>query len=243
MALTDHLLQILNWYNQLCDGFLQPCYSILAVLKGSLLKTWETLEIHHTILEEKMFLRTLVDPIVYSSWPFLLTPPFLLTDGFFAHHTQLPSLKLVPFCSLQPNLDAQSIFVFFCEGWSEISQSRVKNANLMKVDLYSQSSTTTKNGYIWHLQCYNAHSSHAKFLPKVSWPPRWAKGPCYHQRWGLCDVCDRYSNARNWWNCNVWRWCVTLFRGLVRHGFDVILVLMLWDGHFPHSYSKFSLVI
>ena len=172
---------------------------------------------------------------MYSSWPFLLTPPFLLTDGFFAHHTQLRCLKLVPFCSLQLNLDAQSIFIFFCEGWSEISRNRVKNANLMKVDLHSQPSTTTKNGYICYLQCHKAHSSRAKSLPEVSRPPWRAKGPCYRQRRGLCDVCDCYSNARNWWNGNVWRWCVTLFRGLARHRFDTILVLMLWDGHFPCS--------
>ena len=56
MALTDHLLQLLNRHDQLCDGFLQPCYSILVVLKGSLLETQETLKVNYPVPEEKVFL-------------------------------------------------------------------------------------------------------------------------------------------------------------------------------------------
>ena len=64
MAPTDRLLQLLNQHDQLCDSFLQPCYNILAVLKGSLLETQETLEVDYPVLQEKVFLRTTVDPIV-----------------------------------------------------------------------------------------------------------------------------------------------------------------------------------
>ena len=64
MAPTDHLLQLLNQRDQLCNSFLQPCYSILAVLKGGLLETQETLEVDYPVLQEKVFLRTMVDLIV-----------------------------------------------------------------------------------------------------------------------------------------------------------------------------------
>ena len=64
MATTDCLLQLLNRHDQLCDSFLQPCYCILTVLKGGLLETRKTLKVHHPVLEEKMFLRTMVDLIM-----------------------------------------------------------------------------------------------------------------------------------------------------------------------------------
>ena len=46
------------------DSFLQPCYHILAVLKGGLLEAQKTLEFHNTSLEEKMFLQMTIDPIM-----------------------------------------------------------------------------------------------------------------------------------------------------------------------------------
>ena len=80
MTTTDCLLQFLNRHNQLCDGFLQPCYHILAVLKGSLLKTWETLKVHHPVLQEKDLLQATIDPVV-CRLPLLREDHVVLLDG------------------------------------------------------------------------------------------------------------------------------------------------------------------
>ena len=53
VAMTDCLLQLLNRYDQLCDGFLQPSYSILAVLEGGLLETRETLKVDHPVPQKE----------------------------------------------------------------------------------------------------------------------------------------------------------------------------------------------
>ena len=81
MALTNHLLQLLNRCDQLCDSFLQSCYSILAVLKGGLLETQETLKVNYLVLQEKVFLQTTVNPIM-SCLP-------LPREDVIVHHNHL----------------------------------------------------------------------------------------------------------------------------------------------------------
>ena len=65
VALTDHLLQLLNWHNQLCNGFLQSSYSILARLKGGLLETQKTFKVHHLIPQEKDVLQVTIDAVMH----------------------------------------------------------------------------------------------------------------------------------------------------------------------------------
>ena len=61
---TDRLLQFGNQHGQLCNSLLQSSYSILAGLKSGLLKTRQSLEIHHPVLQETGLLRPTVDTVV-----------------------------------------------------------------------------------------------------------------------------------------------------------------------------------
>ena len=65
VASTNRLLQLPNRRNQLCDSFLQTCYSILAVLKGGLLQAQKTLQLYDLSLEEKKFLQMMINLVMY----------------------------------------------------------------------------------------------------------------------------------------------------------------------------------
>ena len=80
MTPTDRLFQLLNQSHQLCNSFLQPCYRILAVLKGGLLETRKTLEVHHLVFQEKNLLRVTIDAFV-RRLPLLREDNVVLLNG------------------------------------------------------------------------------------------------------------------------------------------------------------------
>ena len=84
LAMTDQFLQLGNRCSQLCDGLLQPSYSVLAELKGSLLETRQGLEVHHPVLQEMGLLRAMVDTVM-CRLPLLREDDVVLLDSVLDH--------------------------------------------------------------------------------------------------------------------------------------------------------------
>ena len=80
---TDRLLQQGNRRGQLGDGLLQSSYRTLARLEGGLLKTQQSLEIYHPVLQEKDLLRTTVNTVMHCL-P-LLREDDVLLNGILDH--------------------------------------------------------------------------------------------------------------------------------------------------------------
>ena len=114
MAATD-CLQLLNRCDQLCDGFLQPCYHILTVLEGSLLESQETLKFHNTSLEEKMIFQMTINLIVCYLPLFgedTVVPHYCLRYLICCHQGFLMTLLSV--CLNPSNLCPMGIPLLFC---------------------------------------------------------------------------------------------------------------------------------
>ena len=124
----------------------------------------------------------------YSAISDVLTVSLVLTVGVFACHNSLWTIKLVPFYSLSFVLHNHGIFCNFYGDLSEISGSRVKNANLMNIVTSYWSPTTTKYVCIWCLYYPNVMNAHVCYTPEAAQCTQRVGVLVYH--WGgPCVTC------------------------------------------------------